>query len=377
MVRFGALLSLCLACSTPSDPVESEPSPPPEPPEPVSLDLALQGLVDRHPVPALAALVVVDGQVVAEGAAGLRAADQTAPVTRADRWHLGSCTKAMTATLAAVMVEGGEITWQTTVQSAFPDLEIHDGFKAATLQDLLGNRAGLPTEIPPALWSALWNTSTSPRAHRAQLAEAMLAREPSGLIGTYEYSNAGYMIAGAMLERAADESWEDLIQARVFTPLELSSCGFGPPATTGSLDAPYGHSASGDPVPPGPAADNPPALGPAGTVHCSLRDWARYLAVHVDPDQGGSDLIGAESRARLHTPGAGDYGLGWIIAGHRPWADGVAITHSGSNTMFFATAWVAPEGGTLMITATNAGGTGAVSATNDAILFMLEEHVTD
>jgi hypothetical protein len=59
---------------------------------------------------------------------------------------------------------------------------------------------------------------------------------------------------------------------------------------------------------PGRMADNPPMMGPAGTVHGSLGDWARMVALHLDPD-GGSLLLGA-TLAALHTPypGPGDAG---------------------------------------------------------------------
>ncbi len=67
-----------------------------------------------HDLPALGAILVRGGQVVESAAAGLRAVGFSEPVTSNDRWHLGSLTKAMTATLAGILVERGTIAWRRT-----------------------------------------------------------------------------------------------------------------------------------------------------------------------------------------------------------------------------------------------------------------------
>src|SRR5262245_12846888 len=63
--------------------------------------------------PAIAAVVIRRGQVVEKGAVGLRSASANVRVTTDDLWHIGSITKSMTATLAAILVEDGLITWDT------------------------------------------------------------------------------------------------------------------------------------------------------------------------------------------------------------------------------------------------------------------------
>ena len=92
----------------------------------------------------------------------------------------------------------------------------------------------------------------------------------------------------------------------LFNPLDMASCGFGAPATVDTTDAPWGHRTAASehtPGPPGPAADNPPALGPAGTVHCTLRDWARFAQLHLrGARREPTPYLRPESFARLHTP---------------------------------------------------------------------------
>src|SRR5262249_53703034 len=157
----------------------------------------------------------------------------------------------------------------------------------------------------------------------------------------FVYSNQGFTIAGAMLEELTHKTWEELIRKELFEPLHMSSAGFGPPGSTKSIDQPRAHTASG-PVEPGPQADNPPAIGPAGTVHCSLGDWAKFVSAHLRGENGIASVADAKSFNKLHEcPEGQSYAMGWGRM-PRPWAGGDVLTHSGSNTMWYCVVWIAP-----------------------------------
>ncbi|MBL9079171.1 MAG: beta-lactamase family protein [Planctomycetes bacterium] len=307
----------------------------------------LEPLRQQYGVPALGAAVLVDGELHALGAVGVRRRGHEAAVTVDDRWHLGSCTKAMTATLLARQVEAGKVAWTTTLAEALPDLadRLHAGARGITLAQLLQHRAGLPAQPPDALWGELFRFAGTDAEARTEVATAMLAVAPEAAPGTrFLYSNASYMLAGAISERLGGSEWNTLVAAQLFTPLGITSAGFGPPGTDDATDQPWGHR----PQPKGPVAvfaDNPPSLGPAGTVHMALRDWARFAALHlgVVPVVDGKPLLQPDTLRALHTPPEGaDYALGWRVA-RRDWAPGPILTHAGSNTMWFCVAWLAPE----------------------------------
>jgi len=116
------------------------------------------------------------------------------------------------------------------------------------------------------------------------------------------YSNAGFSIAGAMAEKVTGTAWEELMKQRLFEPLGMTSAGFGPPGARGSIDQPRGHRENGSPVEPGRDADNPVAIGPAGTVHCAIDDWAKYVALHLQGARGKARIVKAETFKKLHTP---------------------------------------------------------------------------
>jgi CubicO group peptidase (beta-lactamase class C family) len=296
-------------------------------------------------LPALGAAIWKDGKLVAIGMTGLRdAGDPKSWVKLDDAWHLGSDTKAMTATLVGIFVERGVMHWDDTIGTLFAGEAIDPGYAKVTLDQLLEHRGGAPGTYPPDQWAKLWELGDKPDALQTAV-RALLAQPPGHPPGTYEYANAGYMIIGAALERRTRLSWQELMRTELFGPLAMTSCGFGAPT-----DGPRGHHGE-TAVPPGPQADNPPGLGPAGTVHCSLTDWGKFLVLHTE----GGTLLRKDTLAHLHTaPKGGEYAAGWVVA-ERSWGGGTVYMHNGSNGMWFATAWLAPQKHLVLAGVTNVG----------------------
>ena len=350
---------------------------------------AVETVRAEHGLIALGGAVVTGDGAIAVGASGLRRRDGSEPVEIDDRWHLGSDTKAMTATVAAMLVEDGTIGWDTTVVDAFPTFadRIDPAFAEVTLVHLLTHRSGLTGDLiadEPDAWSRLWMNVGPLPDQRLWLAEQLLTQAPAVAPGTaYVYSNAGYIVAGAMLEQATATAWEDLMRDRLFAPLAMESCGFGAPGDPALVDEPWGHAgASLDPIAPGFTADNPPALGPAGTAHCALDDWAAFIALHLRGARGDTELLGAASFDRMHadpgfaTPSGFGYGYGWGVVA-RPWAGGDALTHTGSNTMWFAVAWLAPARDRAYLAVTNQAGADAEAGTDALVGALLSSHPPD
>jgi len=116
---------------------------------PVNVDAILQSILGRGGERfCIAALVLRGERIIALGAAGVRNRATTERITLNDRFHLGSCTKAMTATLVAMLVEEGRLNWTTTFGELLGDTvkPMHPAWKKATLRQLLAHRASLPFE---------------------------------------------------------------------------------------------------------------------------------------------------------------------------------------------------------------------------------------
>ena len=340
----------------------------------------LEQLVQKHRVPGMVAAVIEGDRIVLAGAAGVRRAGGAEKLQFKDTMHVGSCTKAMTATLCAMLVEEGKLSWTTTIPQALPQLkgDIHPDYRAVTLEQLLTHRAGLPGDLTAGqMLGIARNFGGSPVAARRRLVKDVLSRPPVHAPGSeYLYSNAGYTTAGHMIETVAGTPWEGLISRRLFQPLKMSTAGFGAPGKKGPVDQPRGHTAAGLPSEPGPLADNPPSIGPAGTVHCSIGDWSKFIALHLGA-RGDARLLKADTLTRLHTPAAGpgdSYAMGWAVA-EREWGGGTVLTHAGSNTLWYAVTWLAPKRNFAVMVMCNQGGDKAAKATDEACGALIQEYL--
>jgi CubicO group peptidase (beta-lactamase class C family) len=333
----------------------------------------LEEIRQQSDVPALAGAIVTSEGLVAMGVTGVRKRGTDTLATAGDLWHLGSDTKAMTATLVARLVEQGKLKWDTTLADVFADgrIEIHPDREGVTIRHLLSHRAGLPgsMNLPEYL-------GADGRRERLRVVRQELAKAPQAAPGSaYEYSNLGYVIAGAIVEKVVRKRWQDAMVGEVFRPLGMSSVGFGGLGTPGKVDQPWPHGDDGQPVPGnGPTVDNPAVMGPAGMVHCTIQDWAKYVADFLGGTTGKPALLKAESYKELSSPPfGGDYALGWTVL-ERPWGGGTVLTHSGSNTMNFCVVWMAPQRDFAVLVCTNQGGDAAQKACDAAASALILRH---
>ncbi len=317
----------------------------------------LERLLKDCRVPALAAAAAIGGELCEVAAVGKRRIGSDEQVAETDKWHVGSCTKPMTATLAGILIDKGVMNWDTQVGVAFSSwkADIHEGWRCVTLEQLLSHHGGAPHDIPADLWSRTWQANTLPPTEQRMAFVREVLSQPPAVVprSKYLYSNTGYAIAGLMIETCTDSAWEKLLGEEVFEPLGMSSAGFGTPGEPGRVDHPYGHTLIKRklvPVEPGPAGDNPAAIGPGATVHCSIEHLLHFAASHA----GTKQLVSTEVMERLHRRyGASEYSSGWFVV-ERDWGKGYVLSHDGSNTYWYASVWIAPLRNVAFVAASNA-----------------------
>ena len=323
-------------------------------------------------VPGLVA-AVISSTDIQTAAAGLRKVGSSAVLATADRMHLGSNIKAMTATLVATLVENGVLRWNTTITEVFPDLAVsmRPEYRAVTIEQLLAHRGGvLPLEdlaslaqLPPLPGDAV----------QARVAlTAWLLQQPSSVVPGADslYSNAGYVVAAAMLERLTGQRFEELLTARVLRPLGIDPK-FDWPAAA-DVSQPWGHERiAGQWVAndPNAAANRIPAfLTPAGNLSLGVGDYAKFVQRHLRGLRGAAELISAQDYQRLHTP-IGRYALGWVVAT----ADGVRTSaHDGTAGTFYALVAIRPERDRAVVVLVNAYSADAANAANTLALQLLD-----
>jgi D-alanyl-D-alanine carboxypeptidase len=329
---------------------------------------SLQDMLDavraEFGVPAVGGATVTTQGIKEVGVSGIRKHGSTVAAETGDRWHLGSDTKAMTATLLAVLVQKGIVGWDMTVKEAFPEWAqtMKDMFKYVNFNWLMAHRSGI-TNGTSEEWNALADTNKTITERRREFARLITHREHDSPFVIFDnpgyifsYQNANFILAAAMLEKATGKSWEDLMKTEVFQPLGMTTAGFGAPGSASDVNEPWGHSdASGQRV--ATKGDNPPGLGPAGTVHASLEDWAKFIRLHLDGSEG-SLTLSVSSLTRLHTQYPPNnmypnrYGWGWIMYDD---FGSVALGHDGSNGSWYCSCQVIPGKGLGFLAVTNIG----------------------
>lgn len=365
-----------------------------------SLNGELEPIRTQFGLPALGAAVVKDGKIIASGVVGVRVYGMDIPVTLGDRFHIGSDTKAMTATLAGMMIEQGKLRWDSTIGEVLgPVLPgLMPKFAAIKLEQLLSHTSGIPTDN-----DEIMKLYFSPDAYDYTLTvyrlrmisawgtkhEPMVSEHPQ-----FHYSNLGYIIVGSMIERVSGEPWERLIMTRIFEPLGLKSAGLGPQATFGKYDAPVGHAVDDkgniSPRPWGPSADGPAPVGPAGIVHMNVDDFATWAGWNAAEGKRGPALVKPETLKRLHqpyitmdipnpkpgTPKSGSYAFGWGLS-QFAWSDKPLLTHNGSNGMNLASILVDVDNDLGIVVMMNFPGDKADAAVLETMKQLYERYVKD
>jgi CubicO group peptidase (beta-lactamase class C family) len=363
---------------------------------PVNVDAILQSILGRGGERfGMAAAVLRGERIIAQGAAGVRKRGTAERITIDDRFHLGSCTKAMTATLVAMLVEEGKLNWTTTLGELFADTvkPMHPAWEKVTLRQALAHRAGLRLEPDGA---GVFNEMAPPPGtlpqQRLEIVRQALSRPPGIPPDTkYWYSNVGYILAGAAVEQLTGRAWEELMRERLFEPLGISTGGFGAPGAGDKTEHAWGHSQLfGKPLDPrSSAAEIPLFNGPAGLAHMTVTDWAKFIVLHLRGDPANphcqAALLTLDTFAEMHAVApatlyskgwvmrgitrlaTGDaapavtYRAGWFIStagwarGARPGDTGRRLWHAGSNGRWTCAVAMAPEVDFAVLVACNRG----------------------
>lgn len=356
---FGVLVSF-FGCSTP-------------PKQPVQIQASdIQSLVDEAMkngnLPAIGVLVKHHGQELYFGVQGHRAIQFEDKAELNDMWHLGSDTKSMTAFLIALAVQDQKLDYSSKVTEFFPKFAIHMRNADLTIADLLVHQSGLKDvqEVQKGkLWKDAFKSKKDIAVQRLEMATAGLKELPhldnnDKVKRNFSYANMNYVILGAILEKIYKTSWEDLMRKNLFAKLKMHACGFGVAGQVKEKtpSQPWAHAVEKGKLQgfaPKFKMDNPSMLGPAGTVHCSLLDWNKYISELISTYNGRGSLLKDKSVVTKYfsTSSSGHYTFGgW---GKADKYKTIGYSHNGSNTFNYAIASFFPETGDVVLMVTNSG----------------------
>lgn len=307
------------------------------------LEKELSRLIDQHGVPG-AQLAVIDGDEITETAAGVLSLRTGWAATTDSLFLPGSIGKLYTATLVMMLVDEGRLNLDTPIRGYLPDFEVADRHArdVVTARHLLTHTSGFDGDH----FTDTGRGDDALAKYVAGCSELPQIVEPGKI---WTYSNSGYAILGRIVEVVTGESFENVLQQRLFEPLELQhTVSFAEQAIVHPTSV--GHVA--DPEQPSHLKVSPTwtlhrSFGPMGTaVIASAGDVLRFVRLHLD---GGLEILEPGSVGAMQQPAIrlvddtvlGDsWGLGWIID---HW-DGVkVIGHDGNSIGQNAFMRVAPE----------------------------------
>lgn len=321
--------------------------------------------MDVWKVPGVAIAVVKDGEVVLAEGFGLRDVEGGLPVTADTVFAIGSASKAFTTMSMGVLVDDGLLAWDNPVRDYLPTFRLSDPFatERMTLRDLVTHRSGLPRH--DLMW---YNNPLS----RPELFDRLRHLEPNKDFRTYfQYQNLMYMTAGYLVGKVAGSSWEQVVEERIFQPLEMGCSDFSVEDMQRGANFALPYEEKKGEVRRIPFR-NIDAIGPAGSINSNLVDMANWVLLHVSDGQfKGRQVISAGNLSQMHTPqmviqgmpgldlimkgkeiGLPSYGMGWFINAYR----GHKLIHHGGNIDGFSSlvSFIPDEGvGAVVLTNLN------------------------
>lgn len=224
----------------------------------------------------------------------------------------------MTALLIAILVAENKLRYDMTLEQALPDIPMLEDYHQVTLNNLLLNQAGIiafqqidleDPKIVAKLWEDIPAQYCDPTKQREEVAKLALNLKPIVNPGKKAvYSNVGWAIAGLIAEKAAGQSYEDLLQHRIFEPLGMNTARVGGwPASETEPNQPRGHYGAlltKEAIKPQPLNDAytfPAWMNPSGGVHCSIIDFALYAQENLSGLQGNGNLLSQEGYQTIHS----------------------------------------------------------------------------
>jgi CubicO group peptidase (beta-lactamase class C family) len=283
------------------------------------LDALIEDALKRARIPG-AAIAIIRGAVLlyAKGY-GYRSLEPCLPMTPETLYPIGSTTKAITATLLAMLVEEGRLDWDAPVQTYLPDFHLGDQWISAhvTLRDLVCMRTGLPRH------DFTWLGGR--KIGRPALVRAMrYLPQSAGFREKWQYNNHSWVAAAYLAELVTGDEWESLVLERILRPLKMEKTQLYPP-NTGNFTLSW-HETERRELRLTRRYEATP-IGPAGSViYSTVLDMTKWASFNLGTGIASTlELLPQKQLAALHAPQAvtggirpaptpnSNYGLGWFV----------------------------------------------------------------
>ena len=240
-------------------------------------------------------------------------------------FQIASVSKAFTAATLALLVDDGKLDWDDPVIDYLPEFRMYDPWvtREFTIRDLLTHRSGLPLGAGDLL------LFPQAKSTREEIILAMRHLKPeSSFRSEYAYDNLLYIIAGEVVARVAETSFEEFLEQRLLFPLGMHDC-----RATLARTAPDAAKATPHVLTDGNLETTlsleTSLASAAGGINCSARSMATWMSFVLNKGltADGTQLISTEQFAQLLRPVTLLPGSGYVVK------------HTGSYLNAYALGW--------------------------------------
>lgn len=330
----------------------------------------LSAEIEAMGVPGLTAAVVYRGQVIYEGAFGVRRLGDTDALTPDHVFHMASVSKPFVATALVQLVEEGRLSLEDKVTDHVPYFRLDDErYRSITLRHMLNHTAGM-VDVEDYEWdSPQFDEGAAERFVREMATDGMLWAPGDG----FRYSNKAFDALGDVIAKVSGMSFEAYMQSRILDPIGMTGSSF----IHSEIDEEVrteGHVGS----PPRVAGVYPynRRHAPSSTLNSSVREMVNWMLVNLNRGEiGGVRILNSESHDLLWQNSAGAVtdapaiGLSWFLAefqGHR------VVAHGGGDTGFRSYILLMPDDGIGVAIASNWSGTNTQQLAEGIVALVLE-----
>jgi len=264
--------------------------------------VALAELAETNTPGAAVGVVSGDRLVFAKGF-GVSNVETGAPVTPDMLFRLGSTTKMFTAAALVTLAEEGKLKLDEPIGKYAKGLS--PKIAGLTAHQLLSHTAGLKDD---AQMYGRHDDEALADTVRA-LKDDFLFTAPGRI---WSYSNAGYWLAGYLIEAVGGKPFADALDERLFKPIGMLRTTLRPTAAM-TWPLAQGHDVSGREKPKvvRPFADNA-GNWPAGSIFSSVNDLSRFVVAFMNGGQiEGKQVLSPSLIKQLSSPHADQPGSEW------------------------------------------------------------------
>jgi CubicO group peptidase (beta-lactamase class C family) len=246
-------------------------------------------------------LVTKDGQTLFGRGYGFANAEHQVPNTTRTKFRLGSITKQFTAMAILILQEQGKLKVEDPVGKLIDNAP--KAWDGVTIHHLLTHTGGVPSYTDDPEYRKKMMMPETVTSMIARFREKPLDFQPGA---RFHYSNSGYFLLGAIIDKLSGKSYEAFLKEAIFDPLGMKDTGYDHAATLLPGRA-AGYSLAGEGLKNAEYLDMTQPYA-AGSLYSTVEDLARWDRALCE-----GKLISKESYAKMYTPLKNDYAYGWVV----------------------------------------------------------------